>query len=367
MKSISIYVENARLTPSSYYRLTQYFSPSEARMHSVLPDCIYRLWHRQGKYGRMAFGMPLYVFYVFRTLRFLIGDALSIDGGTVIFSRAIVPRRMPALHKFLIRKLGKKNMLVWDFDDNILANRRIPLMDFRFFSEICDTIVVTGDNLLALIDPAFSSKVRILPTTDGDMLNYDTAEIFSRRQALYSVEVRLVWVATATGLDYLRPVIPLLDETAKAVKEQSGKKLSLHIVCNKPLKAKTSYVEVVNVRWGREVAKHEILNSHIGLMPLPDTEFTRGKGGFKLIQYMSAAMPVIASPVGINNQIVTTDIGFLVNDNAQNGLTWKDAIMKMSSSWEYYVKLSQNAKERYDSFYSFDKNKDFWTKLVSVK
>ena len=56
----------------------------------------------------------------------------------------------------------------------------------------------------------------------------------------------------------------------------------------------------------------EIISAHIGIMPLPDNDFTRGKGGFKLIQYMSTAMPVIASAVGFNKQIVTKDFGYLV-------------------------------------------------------
>ena len=367
MKNVSIYVENARLTPSSYYRLTQYFKSSVAKLHSALPDCVYNWWHDYGKTGRMVYSLFLYVFYVFRTLAFLIEDCLTMKDGTVILARAIVPRRLPALHKFLIRRLAKRNKIVWDFDDNILANKRILPADFYFHSKYSDSIVVSTDILKSLIDKEFAHKVKILPTTDGDMLGYDTEELLSQRQSLYNKEVRLVWVATALGLEYMQPIVPFLDEAAKTLKEQYGKVLSLHIVCNKPLLAETSHLKVVNIRWEREIAKQEIANSHIGLMPLPDTEFTRGKGGFKLIQYMSTAMPVIASAVGFNKQIVNEEVGFLTDSNDGEDKSWHDAVVKMSSDWEYYDKLSRNARKHYNDFFSYHANKAFWMNLVTVK
>ena len=364
MKRISVYVENAHLTPSAYYRLTQYFCPRGSvipgvRMHSALPDCIYRLWHRQGSFGRRFFSIPMYVLYVVNTCFFLLEDIVSMHDGVIIISRAIVPRRMPALHKYLLRRLAGKNKLIWDFDDNILDNRRISPSDFRFFSKHSDTIVVTGDFLKSLIDPLFAGKVIMLPTIDGNMLGYDRKETFLKRQQLYRHEIRLVWVATDSGLPYLSPLIPALDETAKTLEKETGRKLSLHVVCNKPLRAETSHLEIHNIRWEREVAKNEILSAHIGIMPLPDNNFTRGKGGFKLIQYMSAAMPVIASAVGFNNRVVTEDIGFLIREGSQEG-TWNEAILKLSSDWDYYYGLSLNAKKRFDEHFPYAKNKAFW-------
>lgn len=363
MKKVSIYVENAHLTPSAYYRLTQYFQLPEVRMRSSLPDGVYRWWHKQGSYGRKAFSVPIYVFYVIGTLFFLLKDTISMHDGVIIISRAIVPRHMPSLHKCLLRQLAKKNKLIWDFDDNILANRRISQIDFKFFSKHCDTIVVTSDYLKSLIEPQYTDKVTLLPTTDGDMLHYDLKETLLKRQQLYHYEVRLVWVATDNGLPYLSPLIPDFDEIAKTVEDTTGKKLSLHVVCNKPLLAETSHLEINNIQWEREVAKKEIISAHIGIMPLPDNEFTRGKGGFKLIQYMSTAMPVIASAVGFNKQVVTHDFGFLVNEGSPE-MTWKDAVMELSSDWERYARMSKNAKDRYDNYFSFDKNKVFWQQLT---
>ncbi|MBR1799957.1 MAG: glycosyltransferase [Bacteroidaceae bacterium] len=363
MKKVSIYVENARLTPSSYYRLTQYFLSSGVRFHSALPDGIYTWWHNHGKNGLFVYSVFLYFFYVFRTLIFLVEDSLAMKNGTIILARAIVPRHLPALHKFLIRRLAKRNKIIWELDDNILANKRCSPPDFHFYSKNSDTIVVSTDILQSLIDKRFTHKVKVLPTTDGDFLCYDTEEVLAQRQLLYGDEIRLVWVATAIGLEYIQAIVPALDDAAKALKALNGKKLSLHVVCNKFLVAEASCLEIVNILWDKAIAKKEILCSHIGLMPLPDTEFTRGKGGFKLIQYMSTAMPVIASAVGFNKQIVTKDFGYLI-DEETTGMTWKEAIIELSTDWEYYSSMSKNAKENYNKYFSFNKNKEFWEQAI---
>ena len=364
MNNTSLYLSNATLTPSSYYRLTQYFVQTGATIHSTLPNNIYIWWHSKGKYGPKIFKLYLYLVYAFRTLWFLIQDLHEVRNGTIIISRVIVPHHMPCIHRFLITRLARSNRIIWDFDDNILDIRSISKTDFRFFSKISYKIVVTNDYLLSLIDKEFTDKVHILPTTDGDMIGYDISTITTQRQLLYNTEIRLVWVATASGLEYLSPIIPILDEAARLLKERNNKSLSLHIVCNKPLKTITSHLNIVNVLWEREKAKQEIIAAHIGLMPLPDTSFTRGKGGFKLIQYMSASMPVIASNVGFNKQVVTHDVGFLVDDEG-TGTTWGEAILDMSCDWDHYLKLSQNARSHYDKHFSYNNNKDFWIKETS--
>ena len=58
------------------------------------------------------------------------------------------------------------------------------------------------------------------------------------------------------------------------------------------------------IPWNEESETEELTRSDVGIMPLPDTPWEKGKCGFKLIQYMAAGLPVIASPVGVNSEIV---------------------------------------------------------------
>lgn len=63
----------------------------------------------------------------------------------------------------------------------------------------------------------------ILPTTDGDMLGYDPTAYFEDRKSLFQKEIRLVWVATASGLEYIEAMIPALDKAAQKLTEESTK------------------------------------------------------------------------------------------------------------------------------------------------
>lgn len=364
MKKVTLYTENAYLSPSGYYRLVQYFDQQEAIMHSALPDKIYTWWHNRGRFGRIIFAAFLYFIYYIRTLHSLIRDYFTFKHGTIIISRVLIPHYLPSLHKCFIKKLAKHNKIIWDFDDNILENKSCSAKDFLFYSKYSDKIIVTSDILKSLIAPDYLNKVLLLPTTDGDMLSFDTDKYTEERFLLYSKEIRLIWVATASGMDFLRSIIPLLENTAKELREDFSKKLSLHVVCNKPLQYNTSYLEIVNIKWEREIAKQEIAKAHIGIMPLPDTIFTRGKGGFKLVQYLSVSLPVIGSDVGFNSQIITSDVGFLVNKN--NEIGWKEAIMRLSTDWENYLKTSHNAKQHYYQNFSYNINKTVWKEITET-
>ena len=363
MKQVSIYLQNAHLTPSSYYRLTQYFLGSGARLHSALPNGVYTWWHSKNGKGKLLMKVFLYLFYVVRTLVSLFHDVMTLHGGTVIISKVVVPHHLPLLHRCLIKILSRRNQLIWDFDDNMLETRTISKADFNFMARTSHKIVVTNSFLMSLVEPCYQEKVTLLPTTDGDMLTLDAAMILAHRKALFEQEIRLVWVATANGLAYLSAIISDLEVTARAIRKEWGKRLCLHVVCNKPLEMVSEDLEIVNIPWDREKAKEELGEAHIGLMPLPDTPFTRGKGAFKLIQYLSASMPVVASQVGFNKEVVTKEVGHLIQEG-NTTFSWKEAIMDLAKDWDSYIKRCEKAKAHYDQHYSFEGNKSFWMKMV---
>ena len=90
----------------------------------------------------------------------------------------------------------------------------------------------------------------------------------------------------------------------------------------------------------------------IGIMPLADTPFERGKCGYKLIQYMACGKPVIASPVGVNSEIVSPDIGFLANQASE----WVQAIATLGNNPALRYQMGQLGRRKVESRYSLGSN-----------
>ena len=97
-------------------------------------------------------------------------------------------------------------------------------------------------------------------------------------------------------------------------------------------------------------------------MPLPDDKFTRGKGGFKLVQYMSIGLPCIASNVGYNSKIVSRGAGFLISDDRLN--EWIAAIVRMSDIG-FWSSASKIAFNEWNLRFSFQNQLEFWRRHLN--
>lgn len=369
---ISIYPRSPYLSPSGYYRLTQYIEEIdgiEYRIRPLLSDQKYHdylLRKNKGRILSIINSIITYLIILFNTTRNLIHDLLW-KPDYIIVSKVFIPKYTPFFVKWLVNKNLKKAKLVWDFDDDILEGKQLSQKTFTYLSNISEAIVVTHDQLKNLTNSSYHHKVTLLPTTDGDMFNrFHLPKIFKKRSQKFINEVILIWVATAGNLIHLESILEQLDNAARDLKLQQGKLLSLKVICNKALEANTDYLNVINIKWTREVAINEMCNSHIGIMPLLDTKFAKGKGGFKLIQYFSIGLPVIASNVGFNSSIVNKNCGSLVNDkNDKSG--WYDEIIKLiSSDFERIEQLGENAYNRYLNDYSFEDNLKTWKKILDI-
>lgn len=366
-KNISVYVNSEGIAPSGYYRILQYFKNDRDRLwvHSLIPNKIYKWWHRRDRVQRLFFSPFLYFLIFFRTAIFLFQDLLHLNNGYLIISKFIQPHYISMLQLFLLKKIAEKNKIIWDFDDNILEGRSISKREFEFLAKYSTNIIVISDFLKSLIPLEYQRKVTLLPTTDGDMCGEDVKAIIQKREELYKSKLILVWVATASNLCYLEHIIETLDIAALQLKQKYDKRLVLKILCNQPLVYKCRYLSLHNIRWERQVAQQEMSSAHVGIMPLILNRFTLGKGGFKLVQYLSIGLPLIASNVGFNKEIVTKECGFIIDDECDlNG--WISAILNCASDWKQYYGMSLAALEQYEKKFSYVNNFNFWMKLCNL-
>jgi glycosyltransferase involved in cell wall biosynthesis len=102
--------------------------------------------------------------------------------------------------------------------------------------------------------------------------------------------------------------------------------------------------------WSADTESALLGTLHLGIMPLTDGPWERGKCGYKLIQYMACGKPVIASPVGVNDEIVTPDVGLLAADDAQ----WLAALRRLGADAALRHRLGSAGRALVERSYSLE-------------
>lgn len=233
----------------------------------------------------------------------------------VDYDDAIFHRYDQSVNWFVRTVLGRKI-------DNVMANA---------------ACVFAGNQYLA--DRAYSAgarRIEIIPTV-VDMDRYQGDRI-----PCSDGKLRLGWIGTPqTWRDVGYPLfVEIADELERAgvIFRAVGASLSGSYNGN---------LEVIP--WSEKTEVESILGMDIGVMPLVDTPWARGKCGYKLIQYMACGLPVIASSVGANSEIVRHGVdGFLADDL----VSWRSSILSLCADPSLRAQMGSNAKERVGKKYS---------------
>lgn len=230
---------------------------------------------------------------------------------------------------FWLRRQRKR--VVYDFDDAIMYSDRRPEVishgRFRRFgrSVALSCMAIAGNPYLANHAKRYSPNVRVLPTA-VDVGSYRVSE-----RGTDDRHVRLVWIGSDSTLKYLREIAPALEELGRHLRN-----VTLRIVCN-------AFFDLRNLRvekrvWSKQTQAADLAGSDIGLAPLPDDPFTRGKCGFKILQYQAAGLPVVASPVGVNASYVRDGAtGYA----AHNHTEWVDRLGRLVQNRDLRTRMGQ--------------------------
>lgn len=107
-------------------------------------------------------------------------------------------------------------------------------------------------------------------------------------------------------------------------------------------------LSMTSIPWTEQTEVASIANFDIGIMPLLDASFERGKCGYKLIQYMACGLPVVASPVGVNRQIVEHGVnGFLAETPEQ----WEQALQTLLADADLRQRMGQAGRKKVEQRY----------------
>ena len=171
-------------------------------------------------------------------------------------------------------------------------------------------LVITCNDYLAQVAIKYAQDVVVLPTA------VEVKKYLPMRDRAYDSKVRLVWIGDHDTLHYLINIAPVLEEIANRYHE-----VVMRVISDKYFKLRN--MEVEPVRNKLEYTYNALTDCDIGLAPLREGKFSNMLCGFNIKQMFSAGLPVIASPVGENGEMVHHEVNGLL---AQNTDQWINSL-----------------------------------------
>jgi glycosyltransferase involved in cell wall biosynthesis len=207
-------------------------------------------------------------------------------------------------------------------------------------------VVIVGNNFLAGFARQHAQTVRVIPTT-VDLARYKQAQIIQRaRRAEGDTTLRVGWIGLRYNFPFLETLARPLAQLAAA-----GTKVELRVISSGAPESSPRWgdVRIVHRPWSQESEAAELGACDISVMPLPDTDWARGKCGLKVLQSMAAAVPVICSPVGVNEEIVNNGSNGLLADGDQS---WHEALAKLAQNLDYRIQLGESGLRTVETSYN---------------
>jgi glycosyltransferase involved in cell wall biosynthesis len=240
---------------------------------------------------------------------------------------------------------GFSRRRIFDVDDAIYVRKPRRLGEAaddsiwrkRKFAATCRwaDAVAAGNDVLAGVARASARDVVILPTS------IDTAS-YRPTTASAADPPTIVWIGSPENLVYLEIIRPALARLAGRYST-----LKMRVICSRF--PDWPEVNIERIAWSSATEAQFLATAHIGVMPLTDDEWARGKCAFKLLQYMAAALPCVASPVGANTEAVIEGFnGF----HARNADEWERGLEALIQSPELRARFGASGLAHVESRYS---------------
>jgi len=249
----------------------------------------------------------------------------------------------PPLFEFLIGKVFRRK-IIYDFDDATWmpntseANKIIAGLKWHSkVGSICawSNKISCGNDYLKEYARSYNPDSRIIPTT------IDTESLHNRIKDQDSPSLIIGWTGTHSTLKYLDLITAALIDLKQKVE------FEFLIICDRDPELKN--IDYRFISWSKAKEIDDLLRINIGVMPLTGDEWSKGKCGFKALQFMSLGIPVLVSPMGINQVIV---------DHDQNGYhceekeDWISYVEKLINDRVLRSEMGINGRKKVEDQYS---------------
>ncbi|MDD5421807.1 MAG: glycosyltransferase family 4 protein [Candidatus Omnitrophota bacterium] len=264
----------------------------------------YRILYLRHKYLKKI------LFFIFATVA-RISDIFRAMAHDIIFIHREAYPFGPPVFEHIFRCLGKP--IIYDFDDAIFLRNTSGINNYieRFKNpgKISGIVslsryVIAGNRYLRDFAARFNINVIIIPTTiDTDMYRPPARRPDKK-------EVVIGWIGSNTTRRFLRDMEDVFKELSARYDNLVFKIVGGY--------HHSELKNVVNIEWSMEREIELLGTFDIGIMPMPDDEWTRGKCAFKAILYMACGIVPVCSPVGVNTEVVQDGVnGYLANDKSE--------------------------------------------------
>ncbi|MFQ3592418.1 MAG: glycosyltransferase family 4 protein [Gemmataceae bacterium] len=274
----------------------------------------------------------------------------KLRGEAVLIQRCLLPIwQLTLLRRWVRLLLADVDDAVWlrdSYDRRGLHHPR-KLQRFAALCRAADTVLAGNPFLAAQVERLGGSPV-VVPTC-VDVQAYQPAPESPSRDGR-----TLVWVGSSSTLKGLERIADLLDDLAQAVPG-----LRLKVICDRFPQFR--HLPIVPIPWSESTEAAEIAAADIGISWIPDDDWSRGKCGLKLLQYMAAGLPTIANSVGVHPQLIQHgDTGFLA-DNAEQ---WRYAVIRLMSDPRMRCEMGADGRKRVEEHFSLQAGSRFWLALL---
>jgi glycosyltransferase involved in cell wall biosynthesis len=251
--------------------------------------------------------------------------------------------KLSAIEASLFARFSQRR--IFDVDDAIYVRKPRRLGDMpdespwrkRKFAATCRwvDVVAAGNDVLAGVARSSAEDVVVLPTS------IDTAA-YEPSFARAADPPTIVWIGSPENLIYLDLIHPALSRLAKR-----HPALKLRVICS--AFPEWTDVNIERIPWSSATEAHALAGAHIGVMPLTDDAWSRGKCAFKLLQYMAASLPCVASPVGANTEAVLDGVN---GYHARDADEWERSLEKLIVSPQERAAFGAHGRARVEERYS---------------
>jgi glycosyltransferase involved in cell wall biosynthesis len=253
----------------------------------------------------------------------------------------------PPWFEWIVSKVLRKK-IIYDFDDAIwipnVSKHNKLIASLKWHSKIgfiCKWAykISCGNSYLQDYARGFNLNAFVVPTT------IDTINLHNEIKDHKTDKIVIGWTGTHSTMKYLEQVVPVLQKLEAiydfefCVISNEEPVLPLNSLIYKP--------------WQKGTEISDLLAFDVGLMPLEDDSWAKGKCAFKALQYMALGIPALISPVGMNVEVVDHDVnGYICQDE----LDWFIYLEKLINDKERRIELGRSAREKIVESYSVESN-----------